>query len=433
LESLIVEKSRAMFELQNAVLRAVAELVECRDHTSAGHIERTQNYLWLLIDQSLAEGAYVDELSAWDLDVFIMSSQLHDVGKIAIRDDILLKPGRLSDEEFNEMKRHTSLGREIIERVEESASENELLVHAKLLAESHHEKWDGTGYPRGAKGEEIPLQGRLMALVDVYDALTNDRPYKEALTHEESVDIIRRGSGTHFDPLLTDAFLKRNRQFINILPAKRYRPRPTTQLNTLFKTVSNIVDIRSGSEGSHSGRMREYLKILLTAAGQHELFRDEISSWDMDIFLMSAQLHDIGKFAVSDNILGKPEKLTQAEYASVQHHAEFSVKIIERIKDGVSDASLFHHAEALAGSHHERWDGTGYPKGLKGREIPLQGRIMALVDVYDAHTNHRPHREMLDHREAVDTIKGLSGMQFDPDLVEVFLAHEMEFERIGQV
>jgi putative two-component system response regulator len=221
--------------------------------------------------------------------------------------------------------------------------------------------------------------------------------------------------------------------FVNISQSKRYSPKPTTQLNSIFKTVSNIVDIRSGSLGGHAERMREYLRILLAAAGEHELFKDEIASWDMDIFLMSAKLHDIGKIAVSDSVLNKPDKLTEAEYESVQLHAEFGVMIIGKIKEGVSDASLFHHAEALAGSHHEHWDGSGYPMGLKGRGIPLQGRIMAIVDVYDALTNHRPHREMLDHREAVDTIMSLSGKQFDPDLVEIFLAHEREFEQVGNV
>jgi putative two-component system response regulator len=129
------------------------------------------------------------------------------VGKIAISDLILQKPGRLTPEEFEEMKKHAAFGVQIIEKIEASTSACDFLKYAKIFAGTHHEKWDGTGYPNGLKGEEIPLPGRIMALTDVYDALTSDRPYKEAFTHEDAVKIILEGRGSHFDPALTDAFL----------------------------------------------------------------------------------------------------------------------------------------------------------------------------------------------------------------------------------
>ena len=217
LEKMVSKKTETVFELQNAILKTVAELVESRDNITGGHIERTQEYLALFIDFLLNHNIYTEEFATWDINLFIMSSQLHDVGKISISDSILMKPDKLSDEEVEEMKHHTVYGIKIIEKIEGSTPESAFLKHAKILAGTHHEKWDGTGYPFGLKGTGIPLQGRLMAIVDVYDALTNDRPYKIAYTHDESVEIIRKGKGTQFDPVLTDIFLKHEKEFEKIM------------------------------------------------------------------------------------------------------------------------------------------------------------------------------------------------------------------------
>jgi putative two-component system response regulator len=136
----------------------------------------------------------------------LQSSQLHDVGKISISDRILNKPGKLTPEEFDDMKKHTTFGVKIIEKMEFVATESDFLKHAKIFAGTHHEKWDGTGYPYGIADEDIPLQGRLMAIADVYDALVSERPYKNAFSHDEAVKIILDGRGTHFDPVLVDVF-----------------------------------------------------------------------------------------------------------------------------------------------------------------------------------------------------------------------------------
>ena len=216
LEEMVEGKRKPGFELQNATLKTVAELVESQDNITGEHTERTQNYLRLLVNALMAHDVYPRELSPWDVDLFVMSSQLHDVGKISIKDSILMKPSKLTEQEFEEMKKHTVFGVNIIEKIKESAKENAFLKYAKILAETHHEKWDGTGYPLGLKGEEIPLEGRLMAIVDVYDALTNDRPYKKAVTHEKALEIIKSGMGTHFDPRLGEAFLLREKEFLKI-------------------------------------------------------------------------------------------------------------------------------------------------------------------------------------------------------------------------
>ena len=437
LESEVDKKTRAVFELQNAILNTVAELVECRDSVTGGHIERTQHYLGLLVDFLLEHNIYSEELASWDIDLFIMSSQLHDVGKISIKDDILMKPDRLTDEEFEEMKKHTLFGVDIIKRIEESTPESEFLRFAEICAGTHHEQWNGEGYPYGLKGHDIPLQGRLMAVVDVYDALTNDRPYKKAFSHEEAVKIIREGAGTHFDPLIVETFLIHEKEFSHRVTgtSKRRcayaRHKSSENLYVTMKMIANIVDMRGGTNDGHTEAMQEYLKVFINALLRHERFKEEVASWDIGLFLMSAHLHDVGKIGVADGILCKAEKLTSDEYEEAKGHADFGVKIVHRIRENVDNGSLLHHAEVLAGSHHEKWDGTGYPQGLKGEGIPLQGRIMAIVDVYEALVNDRPHRGSRGHQEVVDIIKSLSGTHFDPELVTVFLDCEKAFAKVG--
>ena len=213
---MVEEKTRAVVELQNAVLTTLSELVECRDDATGGHIVRTKKYLQILVDELVKQGKYEDVTSKWDFEFFFDSALLHDVGKISIRDNILLKPGKLTDEEYDMMKEHTVQGVKIIEKIEEHTSEHNFLYHAKIFAGMHHERWDGKGYPYGLREFDIPLQARLMAVADVYDALISQRPYKNALSHNEAVEIIKEGSGTQFDPVLVKLFIKRADEFYKI-------------------------------------------------------------------------------------------------------------------------------------------------------------------------------------------------------------------------
>jgi putative two-component system response regulator len=203
---IVDEKTGAMLELQRAVLNTMSNLVEHRDGVAGGHIERTERFLGLLVEEMLQRGVYRDVLDTWDIKLFLQSAQLHDVGKFAVRDTILMKPGPLTEEEFDEVKKHTVFGETVIERIQQSARESVFLTHAKIMAGTHHEKWDGTGYPRGIAGSNIPLQGRLMAVADVYDALISERPYKKAFSPGQAVKIILDGSGSQFDPALVDVF-----------------------------------------------------------------------------------------------------------------------------------------------------------------------------------------------------------------------------------
>jgi putative two-component system response regulator len=208
LQKMVEEKTQSVYDLQNALLKTMAELVECRDDITGGHIERTQRGVQILLEAIEQSGLYREETAGWNHNLLLQSCQLHDVGKISISDSVLKKPGKLTDEEFEDMKKHTSFGRQIVEKIETLTKENEFLGYAKLFAASHHEKWDGTGYPDGLKGHQIPLLGRIMAIADVYDALVSVRPYKKAFTHEEAVEIIIKGSGSQFDPALVAVFDK---------------------------------------------------------------------------------------------------------------------------------------------------------------------------------------------------------------------------------
>jgi putative two-component system response regulator len=207
LQKMVDEKTKTVLELQDAILKTVADLVESRDDITGGHIERTRRGVGLLAGALADHPVFGREAGGWDLKLLLQSSQLHDVGKIAISDNILKKPGRLDVDEFEEMKKHTTFGVEIIEKIEKSTRTCDFLKYAKIFAGTHHEKWDGSGYPNGAAGEDIPLQGRVMALADVYDALVSERPYKKAFSHREAVKIINEGKGTMFDPGLTEIFI----------------------------------------------------------------------------------------------------------------------------------------------------------------------------------------------------------------------------------
>ncbi|MBE1236969.1 response regulator [Phaeovibrio sulfidiphilus] len=213
LQWMVAEQTRKIVRLQNAVISTLAEMVEARDGATGAHIERTQRYLLLLVHKMLSENVYLDEILSWELEFVIPSAQLHDIGKIAISDLILNKPSKLTEEEYEIMKTHTTVGAEAVERIESLTEEHDFLTHARLFAESHHEKWDGTGYPYGLVAEDIPLQGRLMAIADVYDALVSTRPYKKPFPPEEAARIIINGSGTHFDPALVEIFEKVQDEF----------------------------------------------------------------------------------------------------------------------------------------------------------------------------------------------------------------------------
>jgi putative two-component system response regulator len=219
--AMLQQRTVKLQRLQNSMVSVLANMVENRDKQTGRHIERTTKYIKILLTAMIERGVYSDEIRHWNsgevviadeadhsnLEIVISSSRLHDIGKIAVTDLILNKPGSLTADEYALMKTHASEGEKIIDSIISESGDEAFLRYAKLFAGFHHEKWDGTGYPRGLKGADIPLQGRIMAIADVYDALISDRPYKRAFTHEKAIEIIKESRGSHFDPEIVDVFL----------------------------------------------------------------------------------------------------------------------------------------------------------------------------------------------------------------------------------
>ena len=216
LEKMVEEGTQKLVTLKNVLMETMSELVEHRDMVTGGHIERTQLYVGIMLDAMIEKGVYKQEIEQIDANLARQSSQLHDIGKISVKDSILMKPGRLTEDEFEEIKQHTKFGERIIAKIQEKVVDSDFLEYAKVFAAFHHEKWDGSGYHTGLRGQDIPLLGRVMAIADVYDALTTSRPYKDAFPHEKAVDIIQKDRGTHFDPALVDLFLEFQDKFEEI-------------------------------------------------------------------------------------------------------------------------------------------------------------------------------------------------------------------------
>lgn len=208
LESLVEEKTKVIKELQYATMHTMTDLIERRDGSTGDHVIRTQLFVKAMLKAVIHEESYKEEVRSIDLEIAVEATQLHDVGKIGIPDHILLKPGRLTNEEYEIMKRHVIIGEEAISSAMNLTSEKEFFEYAQTLVMYHHEKWDGTGYPRALKGTDIPLLGRIMAIADVYDALSSSRPYKMPINHNEVVEILKKGAGLHFDPKLIEIFLQ---------------------------------------------------------------------------------------------------------------------------------------------------------------------------------------------------------------------------------
>ena len=216
LEQLVRAKTREVQLTQAVMIESLATLAEYRDPETGGHIKRTQNYVKALAVKLKGHPRFRDLLDEQTIELLYLSAPLHDVGKVGVRDHILLKPGRLEDAEFAEMKKHTLFGEEALRITEQKLGKSTFLRHAREIAGSHQEKWDGSGYPRRLKGEAIPVSGRLMALADVYDALISKRVYKPPFPHAKAVQIIQEGRGTHFDPDVVDAFVALEETFRNI-------------------------------------------------------------------------------------------------------------------------------------------------------------------------------------------------------------------------
>ncbi|OQX32688.1 MAG: hypothetical protein B0D96_00075 [Candidatus Sedimenticola endophacoides] len=225
LEGLVAARTRELQLIKDATVQSLAALAEARDRETGNHIRRTQHYVRALAEQLARNPRYREQLDEATIERLFKTAPLHDIGKVGVPDAILQKPGKLSSEEFEVMKHHPRLGREAMREASEmmlaSGCGDDFFHCAGEIAGTHHEKWDGSGYPDGLSGGQIPLPGRLMAVADVYDALISTRAYKSAMDWDQVRDHIVGGRGSHFDPDCVDAFLDAEEEFRAI--AERYR------------------------------------------------------------------------------------------------------------------------------------------------------------------------------------------------------------------
>jgi putative two-component system response regulator len=217
LEQRVSERTEELSRTKDVAIFCMATLAETRDSETGKHILRTQNYIKILAEFLLNHPRFSDYLQAdGTIEMLSKTSPLHDIGKVGVPDRILLKPGKLDPDEWIVMKKHAQYGHDALLRAELELGSTDFLQMAREIAYTHHERWDGNGYPQGLKGEYIPVSGRLMAIADVYDALINKRVYKEAYSHEKAVEIVRQSAGTHLDPDIVEAFLQLQDEFRNI-------------------------------------------------------------------------------------------------------------------------------------------------------------------------------------------------------------------------
>ena len=218
LEKKVSEREKELVTTQNAVIFGLAKLAESRDNDTGEHLDRIRTYVTILATDLVSRVPEVDEEYVHNL---ALASSLHDIGKVGIPDSILLKPGRLTKSEREVMELHAAIGGKCLEAIQSRLGNNVFMKTAKQVAYYHHERWDGKGYPYGLSEEEIPLAARIVAVADVYDALTSKRPYKEPMTHFESKSIILSGSGSQFDPQIVEIFLRHEEEFQSIARAQQ--------------------------------------------------------------------------------------------------------------------------------------------------------------------------------------------------------------------
>ena len=212
----LVTNQKKISNMQVQIIARLANLIESRDTETGGHVLRTSKYCKILARDCLKEGIYTDTINEKFINDIYALAPIHDVGKVLVSDKILRKPGKLTPEEFEEMKKHAALGGDVAKRILDGIADEEYLNFAYDIATYHHEKWSGGGYPKGIKGEEIPLSARIMAIADVFDALVSKRCYKEPMPVDKAFEVIASESGTHFDPKLVEVFLKNKETYIEI-------------------------------------------------------------------------------------------------------------------------------------------------------------------------------------------------------------------------
>jgi len=239
LEDMVDRRTLSLRKTRDAVVFGLAKLAESRDTDTGEHLDRIRVYVTTLANYLSREFTWIDDKYIENL---ALASSLHDIGKVGIPDQILLKPGRFDPDERTVMETHAQKGGACLEAISQHLGEDDFLQLSREIAFSHHEKWDGTGYPLQIAEDDIPFAGRIVALADVYDALRSRRPYKDPMSHEKAKSIILEGRGSHFDPLIVDAFLACESEFVSI--SEKYQPIiPTATIDVGIETEPELVQV----------------------------------------------------------------------------------------------------------------------------------------------------------------------------------------------
>lgn len=369
-----------------------------------------------ILSSHIGEAMGLDERETSRL---IFAAVLSDMGMVGLVEEAWENPRpELSPESRARMEEHPARSEERVVAIPHLEGLAPLIRH-------HHEWWDGSGYPDGLRAEEIPVGARILRLADTVAALGQERPHRGALGPEEIAETVARCDGSEFGPDVAGVFADLHR--LGDLPpfepaafrhavtraAEKLLPEEVSPLSSdqLLDILANLIDAKDPYTAGHSRRVAGLSVEVAARLGlQEEL---EPTLW------AGGYLHDLGKLRVPLRILAKREPLTDGEFRRIQRHASDGASILERIP-------TLRHLTTSARYHHERWDGSGYPEGLRGEQIPLVAQIMAVCDAYDAMTSTRAYRQARSHGAALEEIHRSAGSHFSPRAVEAFLALEEE-------
>ncbi|HSG61468.1 MAG TPA: HD domain-containing phosphohydrolase [Pseudomonadales bacterium] len=400
------------------------------DPFTAGHEDRATD-LCRQIGRRMA-------LSNMQMEALSVAAQIHDVGQSEVPAEIMLSPKHLSAEEFNFIKMHPVVGADILNNIDFPWPVSDIVLQ-------HHENYDGTGYPSGLCGEEICVEARIIRVADVYESLVSHRPHRDAMTPEAAKRFIGEHSGRYFDPEIVGhlfALLDEGYQLPEVLHIKNLESRPdfvSGELLFLNRDATNVSGSESPSAGFESSEQSDMLLAVERSiaaisktlemrdpytAGHQERVADVsvmigkslgLSKYDLEGLRLAAVVHDIGKIKIPISILTKPRRLNEVEYALMKTHPAASYQILKGLDMPWPVADIAHQ-------HHEAWDGSGYPQGLKGEQILLEARILSVADIVESMSASRPYRPALGLDAAVAEIKKQRGLKLDPMVVDAFLA-----------
>ncbi len=419
-----LENAQLVQRLRHAYARMALALAQAIDAHGTEPGTRAARLVGLAAATAGALGCPVE-----DVEDVRWGARLYDIGMMAVPDEIAMKPDSLTEEEWAVVRQHPVVGEEILRSVEQ-------LHRAAALVRHHQERWDGLGYPDGLRGEQIPVGARILAVLEAHAAMSRPRPYRPARARDEVMTEIRRGAGTQFDPAVVDAFSTalgsdveehewveplwtpagqatatgaampgrqppRRSLDDTLLAALQALPDGARQLVHLLDKDDVILEVEE-----HLAHVGQWSMRLAAAAG--------VVPERQRLVAQAALVHDIGKLGLSRTLLRKPGTLSADERALLVQHVNKGVVLLRAldVDEGVVD---------IVAAHHERWDGAGYPQGLAGDAIPLEARILAIADSFDAMTSERVyHRTRTPHEAAVE-LRREAGRQFDARLIDLFI------------